>query len=571
MKKFFHKTLALLIILGATVLITMPGCEELFESLEDDSTSLLEQGLGYFANTTDKTNIEDDISYSALSGSTGSLPSKVDLRDKFPPIGDQGQYGTCVAWAVGYNLKTFIEGIDKNYSSSDLASASNQFSPKYLFWAISNSDKGADCNGTGFEPAFDVLLSDGCATLAEVPYDNLGDCSDATDASWDSNAANYKIDNYRQIEVTIEQLKKYLSEGRAIAFGARLGDNFMKWNSSAIISSDTYNNPGMQHAYHAMTLAGYDDTKNAFLVVNSWGDWWGDDGCIWVDYDFFVGNTGEFCFAAYVATNKRSNPDEDGDNQVDDEDLKTDKDLLSWDAIDKDDPDPQWDEWERLVTYNVFNSGNQTIYASDQWNILYIYYNAKDGEDYGILFYDEYTDQEGAVGEYGILDDGPAIQDYNNYWNNFDVPSGYSVSMAAGGSSDSYFEIPYRMPEITGEYYLVVIADGYDVIKEYDESNNYFFVTDENGEPLQIEDGLIQSTLPAAKKKTARGFIAPEKFAASPSPTTVTPANLNAYTPEEISTMIRYHYQTGEMQQKIQKYKKQQNYISRKRVKRIVK
>ena len=33
------------------------------------------------------------------------LPSAVDFTDKFPPIGDQGQYGTCVAWAAGYNLK----------------------------------------------------------------------------------------------------------------------------------------------------------------------------------------------------------------------------------------------------------------------------------------------------------------------------------------------------------------------------------------------------------------------------------------------------------------------------------
>src|SRR5881409_2736626 len=40
----------------------------------------------------------------------GTLPSSVDLTSKFPPIGDQGQFGTCVAWATAYNLKTALDG-----------------------------------------------------------------------------------------------------------------------------------------------------------------------------------------------------------------------------------------------------------------------------------------------------------------------------------------------------------------------------------------------------------------------------------------------------------------------------
>ena len=46
----------------------------------------------------------------------GNLPSSVDLSPKFPPIGDQGQYGTCVAWAVAYNLKTALDGMDRGLS-----------------------------------------------------------------------------------------------------------------------------------------------------------------------------------------------------------------------------------------------------------------------------------------------------------------------------------------------------------------------------------------------------------------------------------------------------------------------
>ena len=30
------------------------------------------------------------------------LPPSVDLRDRFPPAGQQGDQGSCTAWAVGY-------------------------------------------------------------------------------------------------------------------------------------------------------------------------------------------------------------------------------------------------------------------------------------------------------------------------------------------------------------------------------------------------------------------------------------------------------------------------------------
>ncbi|HML84276.1 MAG TPA: C1 family peptidase, partial [Bacteroidales bacterium] len=86
-------------------------------------------------------------------------------------------------------------------------------------------------------------------------------------------------------------------EGRPIVIGAQLGDRFMRWNSDAILDYDTYLNPGMQHAYHALILAGYDDSRQAFKIINSWGETWGSNGTIWVDYTFFLNS---FCYAAFV-------------------------------------------------------------------------------------------------------------------------------------------------------------------------------------------------------------------------------------------------------------------------------
>jgi C1A family cysteine protease len=47
---------------------------------------------------------------------------------------------------------------------------------------------------------------------------------------------------------------------------------------------------------HSIVICGYDDTKNAYKVMNSWGTTWGDAGYSWIDYDFFPTKTGTYCY-----------------------------------------------------------------------------------------------------------------------------------------------------------------------------------------------------------------------------------------------------------------------------------
>ncbi len=130
---------------------------------------------GWLAKDENMDNIPDDIT--PFDEGDEQFASKISLEDKFPPIGDQGQYGTCVAWSVGYNLKTSLNAIEKGWKVSDLTDVNNQTSPKDLWMAIPSSEKGSNCNGTNFEPALDALISDGAASLGSVPYTGLGNCT----------------------------------------------------------------------------------------------------------------------------------------------------------------------------------------------------------------------------------------------------------------------------------------------------------------------------------------------------------------------------------------------------------
>lgn len=556
MKKRFTKFKAILLSLVFSAAFIFQSCEnpEEIKNIIDDLLAIISE-TGWLMEDENLDNIPEDIT--PFDDNTSELKSRIDLSAKFPPIGDQGQYGTCVVWAVGYNLKTALNGIEKSWTNTDLSTKSNQTSPKDLWLAIPSSKKGSKCEGTNFEPAMDALISTGSASLEAVPYSNLGNCTGSAKGNSDNKLANYrKIFNeeMKNDKDALNNFKGYLNAGRPIAIGAKLGDRFMEWKSSAIISSDTYNNPGMQHAYHAMVLVGYDDSKNAFRVRNSWGKSWGDEGSIWVDYDFFVKN---FCFAAFVAQNTSVSIGNSG--------LSSGADLLAYFAEDyPDTEDETSNPRSRAFSYEVYNSGNKTIYPSQKWSVVYMYYNATDANDYGIIYEDYYSDEKGKYGDVDDYDETDAIA--GGSINYLDVKPG---ELASYEVFEDGFEIGYTMPMISGKYYLVVMADAYDKITEVNEDNNFYFITAENGKPLEFNNGVVKNMPQTKSANLTKGGKRPQQYENTDNQTTVKPGNLNAYSPGELKTMLLHDKKSGKLEQKMKQYrtKTEKNSIKRRKLK----
>jgi len=365
-KKHFLITLAVLIMLP----LSFQSCDEegkfSWDRVVEVLLSYLDQ-TGWLADD-ESDEVPNDVE--PWDGDNGKLPTTKSLENWFPPIGDQGKYGTCVVWSTGYNLKTALNAKQNNWSTKQLASESNQTSPKDLWLAMTS--KSSNCNGANFEPAFDALMNKGAKSMQAVPYASLGTCSGTTTG----DAAN-KIVRYRMIAfknsatqqegMNVNNFKRYLNDGQPIAFGAQLGERFMLCNSDAVLSDDGDRVQG-QHAYHALALVGYDDNKNAFRVRNSWGESWGDKGSIWIDYDFFIK---KFCFAAYVAENTGTAAAAPRTKSVNN---------LSVSASD-------------------FNLQDNTVkvQANNAQRIIFVYYNAFNARDCGVL---AETNQNNAVLSY---------------------------------------------------------------------------------------------------------------------------------------------------------------------------
>lgn len=538
--------------------LLLSGCVMLQSCQNEALNTLLLEILvsaanGWLVDDEDMEDIPEDIVI--VDVDEDELAASVSLESKFPPIGDQGSYGTCVVWAAGYNLKTALDAIDNNWTTSQLASSSNQTSPADLWSAIPSSSRGSGCNGTNFDPALTALISKGAASLSAVPYSKISCTSTSAKGNSSNKLANYRkiADADNNIGMTAANFKYYLNQGRPIVIGARLGDNFMSWNSSSVIKSDTYLQDGMQHAYHAMVLSGYDDNKNAFRVRNSWGKSWGDNGSIWVDYNFFLKS---FVFAAFVAQN--SNSVSVSGSTVASTDLTSGYDLMAYSATDVVSEEGTSD-LDRTFSYQVYNSGTQDIAASKNWSVVYMYYNAADANDYQIIYEDYYTTEYGDNDDhYDYLPTEATNALCGGYWNNVSVPSGSQVG--------DDFVISYTMPTITGKYYLVVFADAFDAIAEGNEDNNFYFITAANGKPLEFNNGVITNQVVSSSLKALKQ---PAQFGNTEHQTPVCKGNENAYTPVEISRLVLHEKQTGKLAEKVNQYRlKSANLPTAKRIKK---
>ena len=278
-------TLTLLLFI-ACVIKTCSNCKRINKVTIVDRT-------GYLPDKENWDNIPD-VQPPYNDDELDSLPEAVSLEHLFPPIGDQGRYGTCVAWATGYNLKTALNAIDNKWTPEQLKDPKNQTSPKDLWMGVPSDSKGKYCEGTIFEAAFSVLKSKGASTMAKVPYSNLGTCNGSFTGSADNKIAGFN----HVVSPSIKQIKAYLSDTIPLVFAANVGNVFVNWHGDKVFKA--FDNG--QKGGHAMVISGYDDSKHAFRIRNSWGVSWGDKGSAWVDYDFFMN---DFCEEIFMAKNQK--------------------------------------------------------------------------------------------------------------------------------------------------------------------------------------------------------------------------------------------------------------------------
>lgn len=243
----------------------------------------------------------------ATGVNAATLPAFVDNSKQiyFPPLVNQ-KGGSCAqASGIGYMFTYEINRLlDRNAS----ASTANQFA--YLFtWNFVND--GGD-NGGFVDEGLMIARNFGVMTEADYGYASVYQFKWASGYEKYHNASRYRVRKITKYDATTDEelqtIKQYLYDhcngsktGGILTFSTRSSD----WTIN-----DYYKGPSLTGyksiltklattGAHALTIVGYDDTvestdadgntqHGAFIVVNTWGSWWADNGRFYLPYHFFT-------------------------------------------------------------------------------------------------------------------------------------------------------------------------------------------------------------------------------------------------------------------------------------------
>jgi C1A family cysteine protease len=204
---------------------------------------------------------------------SGTLPVSFSLP--MPPVGDQKHQGSCGAWSAGYA----VMGYYINKSNSGNYSTNYLGSPKFLY----NLAKGpGDCinTGTSYPGVLSVLKTKGICPLSDMPY-NDNECTLLPNTNQYASAARYKIRTWIYLSLSeYDKMKRLLYSGYPLMIGIKIYNNFQTYKSG-VYSTTTGNFLGN----HAVCITGYDESRRAFKIQNSWGTLWGESGTMWISYD----------------------------------------------------------------------------------------------------------------------------------------------------------------------------------------------------------------------------------------------------------------------------------------------
>ena len=204
----------------------------------------------------------------------------VDLRSSCPDIYNQGALGSCTANAIAGAYE-----FDEMKQSEE-----NIFIPSRLFiYYNERAMEGTVKTDSGAQ------IRDGIKSINTV-----GICSES-DWAYDINkftikpssncyelAKNHKSVKYERVKHDFDHLQDCIASGYPFVFGFAVYESF---ESEKVAETGIMPMPSKNEKMlggHAVMAVGFDDDKGVFIVRNSWGPDWGDNGYFYMPYEFII-------------------------------------------------------------------------------------------------------------------------------------------------------------------------------------------------------------------------------------------------------------------------------------------
>jgi len=204
---------------------------------------------------------------------------------KVTPIKYQGQCGSCWAFTSAAVVESnyFIrKNMNLDLSEQQFLDCAESDQPIYRGGqVITVKQRAGSCQGGWYGPVFEYLKTNSAALETKIPYksEESGCIGAGTNM--------YKIVAWGYVKPdagipSVSQMKEALCKYGPIAACIKVTPAFQAYSSGVFDEFADCN--GERDINHAITIVGWDDSKESYLIKNSWGTGWGDKGYIWVKY-----------------------------------------------------------------------------------------------------------------------------------------------------------------------------------------------------------------------------------------------------------------------------------------------
>jgi C1A family cysteine protease len=219
--------------------------------------------------------IKDAIAAGALAGAA-KLPAGVDLRAAWWTINDQENTGSCVGWATADGVVRW------HMHEAGKLKAAEKLSPRHVWMASKETDsiRGMpetflEEAGTMLKAAMKVAHKYGVAKETDLPFHLATTMYTGDENTFYAKAAKHRIASFTNLKRNLTDWKTWLAQNGPILVGLDVDES---WDDAGAHGGkiDVFK-PDTVRGGHAVALVGY-RSDGRFIVRNSWGTGWGDQG-----------------------------------------------------------------------------------------------------------------------------------------------------------------------------------------------------------------------------------------------------------------------------------------------------
>ena len=219
-----------------------------------------------------------DITYRSIFKVPRKLPARMDLRGGCSAVEDQGRIGSCTANA----LVGLLEYLERQAIPSQLPV---DLSRLFLYYnARVIIDEAKNDSGAYLRDGIKSLAKQGICPEAIWPY-NIAQFTSKPSPACYASARKHLIGSYQRL-YGLDEMRACLADGYPFVFGFTVYEGF---ESEKVRKTGVLNLPKSsesQKGGHAVCAVGYDDKTKRFLVRNSWGKGWGQQGYFTMPYAY---------------------------------------------------------------------------------------------------------------------------------------------------------------------------------------------------------------------------------------------------------------------------------------------